>query len=103
MRSKSFVFVHRSHFLDAFRHSSDERNPANVTRRRVIRIPPSHRLAFWVSCSGMKSVPPRGSGWVVDSKLARADAWYSGREMRSKPTVREISGTPFADRTDRGH
>jgi hypothetical protein len=28
-----FVFVHRSHFLDAFRHSSDERNLTDVTRR----------------------------------------------------------------------
>jgi len=27
------LFVHRSHLLVAFRHCSDERNPADVTRR----------------------------------------------------------------------
>ncbi len=27
------MFVHRSHSLDAFRHSIDERNPSDVTRR----------------------------------------------------------------------
>jgi hypothetical protein len=32
-RSQPVVFVHRSHSLGSFRHSSDERNPTDVTWR----------------------------------------------------------------------
>lgn len=37
------LFVHRSHALDAHRHSTDDQDPADVTRRRVTSAQPPRR------------------------------------------------------------